>query len=81
MGTRLASGNFQETKVWHIATGLELITAEPGSGTQLRGSDSGRLLFGQIYFWDASRRFNNAQPLPRSEFKTFVRPMRGSGFF
>ena len=81
MGTRLASGNFRETKIWHIATGLELITAEPGSGTQLRWSDSGRQLFGQIHFWDASRGFNHAQPLPPSEFKTFVRPMLGGGFF
>ncbi len=80
-GTRLASGNFRETKLWHIESGLELITMEPGSGTQLRWSDSGRQLFGQIYFWDATRGFNHADPLPPNEFKTFVRPMLGSGFF
>ncbi|MFM9964023.1 MAG: WD40 repeat domain-containing serine/threonine protein kinase [Planctomycetaceae bacterium] len=80
-GTRIASGNFLGTKIWDVSSGLPLIELEKGAGAELRWSQSGHRLFGQVFSWDASRGFDHARTLPPRTFQSFVRPSVGGGFF
>lgn len=80
-GTRLASANFLGTKIWDVSSGLTLIDLEKGAGAELRWSQSGKRLFGQVFEWNASRGFDQAEELPTQSFRLLVRPFVGGGFF